>query len=67
MDFSAPLDDLQKRAAEAKASVRAAATESRDKPGSASTELRQTWTWQQKTQSSRPLTRLTALEASGPR
>ena len=31
MDFSAPLDDLQKRAAEAKASVQAAATESRDK------------------------------------
>ena len=31
MDFSAQLDDLQKRAAEAKASVQAAATESRDK------------------------------------
>ncbi len=31
MDFSAQLEDLQKRAAEAKASVQAAATESRDK------------------------------------
>ena len=31
MDFSAQLDDLQKRAAAAKASVQAAATESRDK------------------------------------
>jgi hypothetical protein len=30
MDYSGQLDDLQKRAAQAKASVQAAATESRD-------------------------------------
>ena len=46
MDFSAQLEDLQKRAAEAKASVQAAATESRESSGSASTRPRPTRTWQ---------------------